>query len=271
MKTDETFPRPALSVEPGRREPAGPIVWGAGRSGPGTSTGWRSSMCGSPAPSRSSSIASRPPCSTTSAAGPWPWGGPADRVVVIDEDQGRSGQTAEGRLGLPAAPGRGRPRSRRPHPGDRDEPAGPVVQGLASTYWSCVRIFQTLLADQDGLYDPSDYNDRLLLGPEGDHERGGAAHPQGSDDGRAGGTRPAAASCSTTPPIGYVRLPGGGMTLDPDEQARDVVRLIFDKFDELGTVSGVLRYLVRHGSACGVRPHFGPDQRRSSSGGGPTG
>ena len=35
--------------------------------------------------------------------------------------------------------------------------------------------------------------------------------------------------------------------LDPDEQARDVVRLIFDKFDELGTVSALLRYLVRHG------------------------
>jgi DNA invertase Pin-like site-specific DNA recombinase len=25
-------------------------------------------------------------------------------------------------------------------------------------------IFQTLLADQDGVYDPTDYNDRLLLG-----------------------------------------------------------------------------------------------------------
>jgi hypothetical protein len=29
--------------------------------------------------------------------------------------------------------------------------------------------------------------------------------------------------------------------LDPDEQARDVVRLVFDKFDELGTVSALLR------------------------------
>ena len=28
-------------------------------------------------------------------------------------------------------------------------------------------IFRTLLADLDGLYDPSDYNDRLLLGLQG--------------------------------------------------------------------------------------------------------
>jgi Recombinase len=59
-------------------------------------------------------------------------------------------------------------------------------------------------------------------------------------------------------PIGHARVPGGGLMLDPDEQARDVVRLIFDKFDELGTVSGLLRYLVRHGIRPGFRPHFGP-------------
>lgn len=61
-------------------------------------------------------------------------------------------------------------------------------------------------------------------------------------------------------PIGYARVPGGGLMLDPDEQARDVVRLIFDKFDELGTVSSLLRYLVRNGIRLGVRPHFGPQK-----------
>ena len=30
-----------------------------------------------------------------------------------------------------------------------------------------VRLFRTLLADQDGLYDPTDHNDRLLLGLHG--------------------------------------------------------------------------------------------------------
>ena len=58
--------------------------------------------------------------------------------------------------------------------------------------------------------------------------------------------------------------------LDPDEQARDVVRLIFDKFDEMGTVSGLLRYLVRHGIRLGSAPTSGPT-RGSWSGGAPTG
>ena len=34
-------------------------------------------------------------------------------------------------------------------------------------------------------------------------------------------------------PVGYVKTPTGGLALDPDDQVRAVVRLIFDKFDEL--------------------------------------
>src|SRR2546423_1135571 len=52
------------------------------------------------------------------------------------------------------------------------------------------------------------------------------------------------------PPIGYVRLSGAGggseLEIDPDQQAQGVVRLIFEKFDELGTINAVLRYLVKH-------------------------
>ena len=36
------------------------------------------------------------------------------------------------------------------------------------------------------------------------------------------------------------------MALDPDEQAQSVIRLVFDLFDRLRTVSGVLRYLVQN-------------------------
>ena len=50
------------------------------------------------------------------------------------------------------------------------------------------------------------------------------------------------------------------MTLDPDEQAQAVVRMVFDKFRELGTVSALLRYMVRNGIRLGVRPHFGPNR-----------
>jgi hypothetical protein len=114
-----------------------------------------------------------------------------------------------------------------------------------------------LLADQNGLYDPTDHNDRLLLGLSGImseaelHILRGRMLAGARNKARRG-------ELYNHAPIGYARVPGGGLMLDPDEQARDVVRLIFDVFDELGTVSGLLRYLVRHGIRLGFRPHFGP-------------
>jgi hypothetical protein len=48
------------------------------------------------------------------------------------------------------------------------------------------------------------------------------------------------------PPIGYIKLPDGGLTIDPDEQVQATVRLIFDQFDRQGTVHGLLRYLVHN-------------------------
>src|SRR5215469_2280527 len=59
-------------------------------------------------------------------------------------------------------------------------------------------------------------------------------------------------------PIGYLRRPSGEVVLDPDEQARHVVRLIFDTFARLGTLNGVLRYLVDHQVQLPVRAHSGP-------------
>jgi DNA invertase Pin-like site-specific DNA recombinase len=93
-------------------------------------------------------------------------GWPQERVEVVDEDQGRSGQTAEGRLGfqyLLAEVGLD-------HVG--------IILGLemsrlarSNKDWhqllELCAIFHTLLADQDGLYDPTDFNDRLLLGLKG--------------------------------------------------------------------------------------------------------
>ncbi len=64
------------------------------------------------------------------------------------------------------------------------------------------------------------------------------------------------------PPIGYVRRPSGEITLDPDEQVQQVVRLIFRKFDEVGTLNGVLRYLVRHDIQLGVRVRIGANPWR---------
>jgi DNA invertase Pin-like site-specific DNA recombinase len=90
-------------------------------------------------------------------------GWPRDRVEVVDADQGRSGQTAAGRLGFQyilAELGLD-------HVG--------IVLGLEASRlarsdpdWApLVRlcgVFRALLCDHDGLYDPADFNDRLLLG-----------------------------------------------------------------------------------------------------------
>ena len=87
----------------------------------------------------------------------------ADRVVVIDDDLGRSGRTIDGRDGF-----------RRLLAEVALDRVG-LILGIEMSRLArsckdwyhllelCAR-FGTLLADQDGLYDPSHYNDRLLLG-----------------------------------------------------------------------------------------------------------
>ena len=167
-----------------------------------------------------------------------------DRVEVIDEDQGHSGSTAEGRYGfhrLLAEVGLD-------HVG--------IILGIElSRLARCNKdwhqlielcgIFRTLLADQDGLYDPTDYNDRLLLGLRGMmseaelHIMQGRMYQAVLNKARRG-------DLYILPPIGYVKLPTGEFAIDPDEQARNVVHLVFDAFDRRGTIRGVIRYLVEH-------------------------
>jgi hypothetical protein len=59
-------------------------------------------------------------------------------------------------------------------------------------------------------------------------------------------------------PMGYVLLPTGAVDLDPDEQARSVVHLLFEEFDELGSAYALWRWLIRHGIALPIRPRRGP-------------
>ena len=54
-------------------------------------------------------------------------------------------------------------------------------------------------------------------------------------------------------PMGYIRRANGEVGFDPDEQVQAVVRLIFQKFEELGTVNAVLQYLAKHNVQMGMR------------------
>src|SRR2546421_12141399 len=64
----------------------------------------------------------------------------------------------------------------------------------------------------------------------------------------------------THPPMGYVRLPAGELGIDPDQQVQSVVRLIFQKFPELGTLNALLRYLVKNQICLPVRPFSGAER-----------
>src|SRR6266404_5539775 len=90
-------------------------------------------------------------------------GWPADRIVVIDQDLGRSGASAVDRAGfqrLVAEVGLG-------HVG---LVMGLEVSRLARSYLDWHHLLEictmtgTLILDEDGLYDPATFNDRLLLG-----------------------------------------------------------------------------------------------------------
>lgn len=174
-----------------------------------------------------------------------------DRVVVIDDDLGKSATTAQGRLGF-----------QRLISEVTLENVG-IIFGIEMSRLarSCkdwyhllevCAIYGALIADFDGVYDPSQYNDRLLLGLKGTMSEA-ELHilKQRLNQGRLNKAHRGELVVSL--PIGYLRRPSGEVSLDPDEQAQQVVRLIFEKFEELGTVSAVLRFFFRNGVLLPVR------------------
>jgi DNA invertase Pin-like site-specific DNA recombinase len=182
------------------------------------------------------------------------------RVVVIDEDQGISGQSAENRLGfqrLLAEISLG-------HVGIV---LGREMSRLARSNkdWhqllELCALFQIVLADADGIYDPADFNDRLLLGLKGTmseaelHILKSRMHAGKVNKARRG-------ELFGCVPIGYVRSTDGGVALDPDEQVRSVIKLIFEKFADLGTISRVHEYFVVHDIQLGLRVYKGADKGR---------
>ena len=61
-------------------------------------------------------------------------------------------------------------------------------------------------------------------------------------------------------PCGYLKLVHGEVILDPDEQVRATVQLVFDKFAELGSFGKVYRYLRQHKISVGNRVQQGPQR-----------
>ncbi len=166
-------------------------------------------------------------------------GWPIEQVVVIDCDLGHSGASAADREGfqqLVRDVGLGR--------------AG-LVMGLEvsrlarnSTDWhrllEICALTETLILDEDGLYDPAHFNDRLLLGLKGTMSeaerhilrarlRGGIVNKA-----RRG-------ELETPLPIGFVYDAHGRVALDPDQQVQETIRAFFQTFRRTGSATATVK------------------------------
>ena len=169
-------------------------------------------------------------------------GWPRQCIEIIDEDLGCSGASAEGRPGfqrLVAEVGLD-------HVG--------LVLGLEMSRLSrscrdwhqlleVCAIFGTLIADLDGIYDPTQYNDRLLLGLKGTMSEA-ELHilKQRMLEGKRAKARRGELGMQL--PMGYVRQLSGEVVKDPDEQAQTVIHRVFELFERKRTINGVLTELV---------------------------
>jgi DNA invertase Pin-like site-specific DNA recombinase len=166
-------------------------------------------------------------------------GWPLQRVLVIDDDQGQSGKGAGHRGGFH----RLLAEVAIAHVG--------LVLGLemsrlarSSKDWhhllEMCALVGTVLADEGGVYDP---NDRLLLGLKGTISEFELVTMRNRlERGKLNKAR--RGELFYCVPAGYLKVTPEHVEFDPDEQVQHVVRLIFAKFDELGTAWAVFRYLI---------------------------
>ncbi len=181
-----------------------------------------------------------------------------DRVEVIDEDQGITGRSLEPRFGfqrLMAEVG-------------LDQVGLILGLEMSKLARSCkdwyqllelCSIFRTLLGDYEGLYDPLDFNDRLLLGLKGTMSEAELHVLRGRlFQGRL--NKADRGELLTHAPLGYVLTEDKtNLAFDSDEQAQSVVRLVFAEFVRQGTLYSLLRYLSRHSIRLPVRPVSGSE------------
>ncbi len=183
-------------------------------------------------------------------------GWPASQIITIDTDQGHSGASAADREGfqhLVAEVGIGR--------------AGIVlgleVSRLARNNADWHRLLEicaltsTLICDEDGLYDPGEFNDRLLLGLKGTMSeaelhfirarlRGGQLSAARRGELRMG------------LPVGLVYDGAGHVVLDPDTGVQDAIRHLFALFARTGSARAVVMAFQAERLLFPVRIRTGP-------------
>ena len=159
-------------------------------------------------------------------------------IEVVDEDLGRSGS---GRVA--------RPGFERLVAAVCDEQVGGVFALEASRLarnnrdWhhlvDLCGLTGTLLIDVEGVYDPRDFNDRLLLGLKGTMSEWelGVMRQRSLEALRAKAAR---GELYMTVPIGFLRTRDNRLELDPDRRIQESIRLVFRQFAALGSLRQAL-------------------------------
>jgi DNA invertase Pin-like site-specific DNA recombinase len=103
----------------------------------------------------------------------------------------------------------------------------------------------TLSGDSDGVYDPREYKDRLLLGLKGTlREADLSALKTRWHGGRLNKAR--TGTLGQMLPVGLVRPRAGRVTFDPHRDVQATARTVFPQLDRLGSANAVLRYFRAH-------------------------
>ena len=183
-------------------------------------------------------------------------GWPFERVIVIDSDLGQSGASSADREGFQTLVGE-------VGTGKAGIVLGLEVSRLArnSSDWhrllEICALTDTLIADEDGLYHPGEFNDRLLLGLKGTMSeaelhvlrarlRGGILNAA-----RRGALR-------MPLPVGLVYDATGNVVLDPDVQVRHSFEYLFAAFARTGSASATVRHFREQHLRFPRRPRSGP-------------
>lgn len=179
-------------------------------------------------------------------------------VEVIDEDLGQSGATTEARAGfrrLAEEVGKGKIGALFALEVSRFARSSADWHHLLDLCgWGDV-----LIIDEQGVFDPKDPNDRLLLGLKGQMSEAEKYWMRL----RMHGAKLSRARRGELPlfaPTGYAWDHGAGcLVLDPDERVQAAIRLVFERFRTEGSAGGVRNWFIRNGLKLPVHHRGDPD------------
>ena len=185
-------------------------------------------------------------------------GWPLERIIVIDTDLGQSGASAADREGFQRL-------VTEVSLGRAGIVLGLEVSRLARNSMDWHRLLEisaltdTLILDEDGVYDPAHFNDRLLLGLKGTMSEAELhvlrARLQGGIRNKA-----RRGELFVRPPMGFVYNTDGKMVVDPDRQVQQSVRLLFETFRRTGSAMATVRLFAEQGLQFPRRVHIGPNK-----------